>query len=303
MKTKTVFKVLLLVMAVVFTGFAYSCKGMSVAAQIAGAAGLIDQNTANAISQSAEAISKANEDMTPEQEYYIGRAVGANILASYKVWNGNPAQTAYINKVCGAIIVNSPRPDIYNGYHVNILDSTEINAFATSGGHIFVTRGLIDNADSEDTLAAVIAHEISHIQLQHGLKAIKNSRFQQAILVTATSAAGAATGTDVKELTSVFNESIGEILTTMVNNGYSQTQEFEADSFALSLLASAGYNPGGLVTMLKALEKSQGNHPGGFNKTHPTPAKRVENAEQLLPKYNVRDTGSFRSARYAAAVK
>jgi predicted Zn-dependent protease len=303
MKTNMLIKTAPLILVSIFAVVIFSCKGVSAAARIAGAAGIIDQNTANAISQSAQAISKANEDMTPEQEYYIGRAVGANILTSYRIWTGNPAQTTYLNRICGALVVNSPRPDIYNGYHVNILDSTEINAFATSGGHIFVTRGLISNADSEDTLAAVIAHEIAHIQLQHGLKAIKNSRFQQAILVTATSAAGAAAGVDVRELTSVFNESIGEILTTMVNNGYSQTQEFEADSFALSLLAAAGYDPGALVTVLRSLERTQGSHPGGFNKTHPTPARRIDNAQKTLSRYRVQDNKAARQARYSAAVR
>ena len=300
---KTKFKlVALIVVVLIFAALVYSCKSVEAMAKIAGATGIIDQNTANAISQSASAISKANEDMTPEQEYYIGRAVGANILASYKVWNGNPTQTLYLNKICGALVVNSSRPDIFNGYHVNILDSAEVNAFATSGGHIFVTRGLIDSANSEDTLAAVIAHEIAHIQLQHGLKAIKNSRFSQAILVTATSAVGVATGNDVAELTSVFNESIGEILITMVNNGYSQSQEFEADSFALSLLAAAGYEPSSLETMLNALETSQGKHPGGFNKTHPTPAKRIESVKKELSKYNIPDTMSHRTARYKASI-
>jgi predicted Zn-dependent protease len=303
MKTNLMFKTVPFILVSILSTVIFSCQGMATAAQIAGAVGIIDQNTANAISQSAQAISKANEDMTPEQEYYIGRAVGANILTSYRVWTGNPAQTTYLNRICNALVVNSPRPDIFNGYHVNILDSTEINAFATSGGHIFVTRGLIDNADSEDTLAAVIAHEIAHIQLQHGLKAIKNSRFQQAILVTATSAAGAAAGMDVRELTNVFNESIGEILTTMVNNGYSQTQEFEADSFALSLLAAAGYDPGSLVTMLRSLERNQGRHPGGFNKTHPTPARRIDNVQKTLGQYRVQDNKSARQARYTAAVR
>jgi predicted Zn-dependent protease len=302
-----IIKVMLSVQVLFFAVLVFSCQHLTnvadMGAQIAGAAGVIDQNTANAIRQSAQAISKANEDITPEQEYYIGRAVGANILGSYRLWNGSRELTAYLNRICGALVVNSPRPDIYNGYHVNILDSSEINAFATSGGHIFITRGLIENTDSEDTLAAVIAHEIAHIQHQHGLKAIKNSRFQQAILVTGASAVGAATGTDVRELTNVFNESVGEILNTMVNNGYSQNQEFEADSFALSLMAAAGYDPGSLILVLRTLERNQSSRPGGFNKTHPNPAQRIDNAEKRLAQYRVGDTKSSRQARYAAAVR
>jgi predicted Zn-dependent protease len=280
-----------------------SCQHLAAAAgtgaQIAGNAGLIDQNTATAIIQSSEAIGKAAEDITPEQEYYIGRAVAANILSTYRLWDKNPQLTAYLNNICNAIVINSPRPDIYNGYHVMILDSDEINAFATSGGHIFITRGLIAAAKSEDALAGVVAHEIAHIQLQHSVKSIKTSRITQALLITGTSAAGAAAGYDVNELTDVFNESVGEIITTMVNNGYSQTQEFDADNTALGLLAATGYNPSGLLEMLRELTNIQQGNSGGFNKTHPAPAQRIANAEKSLSKHRVTDTSPHRQARYA----
>jgi len=279
---------------------ALSCQSFAAAAQMAGAAGIIDQNTADAITLSSQAIGRATEEITPEQEYYIGRAVAANILSTYKLWDQNPQLIAYINQICNAIVINSPRPDIFNGYHVMLLDSDEINAFATSGGHIFITRGLVAVAKSEDALAGVIAHEIAHIQLQHSIKSIKTSRITQALLVTGASAAGAAAGYDVNELTDVFNESVGEIVTTMVNNGYSQTQEFDADNTALGLLAATGYNPSGLVDMLKELNKIQGSKSGGFSKTHPTPAQRITNAQKSLSKYRVANTAASRKARFAA---
>ena len=289
---------------IAFSGIIFSCQSMmkvaDISAQIAGATGVIDQNTANAISKSSQAIAGAAEEITPEQEYYIGRAVGANILASYKVWDGSPALTAYVNRICWAMVINSPRPDIYNGYHVAILDSNEINAFATSGGHIFITRGLISAAKSEDALAGVIAHEIAHIQLQHSIKAIKTSRITNALLVTSTSAAGAAAGYDVNELTDIFNESVGEIVTTMVNNGYSQNQEFDADNTAMILMASTGYSPSGLVDMLRELNNAQSDKSKGFGKTHPTPAQRISNAEKSIGKYSVPDTRSYRQNRFSA---
>jgi predicted Zn-dependent protease len=272
---------------------------MDVGAQVAGATGVIDRNTANAISNSSRAIGNAAEDITPEQEYYIGRAVAANILKTYSLYRGSPALTAYLNHICGAIVVNSPKPDIYNGYYVALLDSQEINAFATSGGHIYITRGLVSSAKSEDALAGVIAHEIAHIQLQHSIKAIKTSRITQALLATGASVAGAVSGYDVNEMTSIFNESVGDIVGTLVNNGYSQAQEFEADSTALSLLAGAGYNPSGLIDMLKELEKTQKGSSGGFNKTHPSPESRRAAAEKaLLQQPRITDTSSYRRERF-----
>jgi predicted Zn-dependent protease len=286
-------------------GFLLSCQSVAKAAgtgaQIAGSMGVIDPGTSGAIIKSADAIGKAAEEITPEQEYYIGRAVGATILTSYKIWNGSPTLTAYLNRICNTIVINSPKPDIYNGYHVAILDSDEINAFATSGGHIFVTRGLLACANSEDALAGVIAHEIAHIQLQHSIKAIKTSRITQAILVTGSSAAGiagSAAGLSLGELTNIFDESVGEIVTTMVNNGYSQTQEFDADTNALSLMAEAGYEPSSLISMLEVLEKNQAGKSGGFNKTHPTPTRRIGNAKLTVNKYHIPDTRAFRQPRY-----
>ena len=278
-------------------------KVTAVTAQIAGATGVIDTNTAKAISNSSKAIGSAAEEINPQQEYYIGRAVAGNILTTYKLYNGNPALTAYLNKICAAIVINSPRPDIFNGYHVAILDSDEINAFATSGGHILVTRGLINAAASEDMLAGVIAHEIGHIQLQHSIKAIKSSRITQALMVTGTSAVGAATGMDVNQLTDVFNESVGEIVQTMVNNGYSQTQEYDADNKALSLMAAAGYNPQGLIDMLNQLKAIQSKAGGGFNKTHPSPDQRITNAGKSVGKYKVADNSAKRKDRFTAVVK
>jgi predicted Zn-dependent protease len=284
----------------VFLGTLVSCgtfaQVTSVSAQVAGAYGVIDEDTVNAITNSADAFAKAAEDITPDQEYYIGRAVAANILGTYKLYTTSPALTAYLNRICGALTINSPKPEIYNGYHVAILDSAEINAFATSGGHIYITRGLIACTDSEDALASVLAHEISHIQLQHSLKAIKASRWTQAVTTTASSVA--SNSEKLAQLTGNFKESIGDIVTTLISNGYSQAQEFDADTNALSLLASAGYEPLSILDVLHALEKNQGSNSGGFNKTHPTPAKRITNVEKSVSNFTVADTRSFRKARY-----
>jgi predicted Zn-dependent protease len=295
---------ILIILFIIFilTGTIFSCKSVSNIMQKAGAAGVVNKNFAFAVSVSADAIGSAAEEINPEQEYYIGRAVAANILNTYKLYTRKPALTAYLNNICAAITINSPRPEIYNGYHVAILDSDEINAFATSGGHIYVTRGLINAAKTEDAIAGVIAHEVAHIQLKHSIKAIKNSRFTQALLVTGTAAAGTAGKMDVKQLTDVLNESFMEIVQTLVSNGYSQSQEFDADNTAMALMASAGYNPPGLINMLMSLGSVQTSE-SGFGKTHPSPAQRIVNAQKSVGRYKVTDTSMSRNTRFLAAVK
>jgi len=211
--------------------------------------------------------------------------------------------TAYLNNICAAITVNSPYPYIYNGYHVAILDSNEINAFATPGGHIYVTLALVNAAKTEEALAGVIAHEVAHIQLKHSIKAIKNSRFTQALLVTGTAVAGTAGGMDVKQLTDVLNDSFMEIVQTLVSNGYSQDQEFDADSTAMSLMAGAGYNPSGLINLLMSLGAVQIDD-SGFGKTHPSPADRIVNAQKSISKYkDINTNNAARQKRFAAATK
>ena len=107
---------------------------------------------------------------------------------------------------------------------------------------------------------------------------------------------------NVNELTNVFNESVGEIVQTMVNSGYSQTQEFEADTTAMRLMASAGYKPSGLIEMLTSLRSVQTSG-SGFGKTHPTPAQRITNAERTVRTYSVTDNSASRQARFTAATR
>ncbi|MDR3160425.1 MAG: M48 family metallopeptidase [Spirochaetaceae bacterium] len=262
----------------------------------------IARETSGAVNRMESALSKLNEEeATSEDGYYIGRAVGANILTIYPPWERNPGLTAYLNKICAAIVINSPQPELYAGYHVMILDSPEINAFATPGGHIFLTRGIVASAASEDALAAVIAHEAAHIQLQHSLDLINNLRLLQNLTEVADTAADIASRALSQERKQLFSDSVRELVNTMIRNGYSQAQEFDADKTALSLMASAGYNPVSFSDMLSALDRAQAKTPGGFNTTHPSPRLRLANVERNLRSYRVEDTRIFRKSRFEAA--
>lgn len=298
---KSFFSILMIVFIVFLSVTFIACQHVDALAQSAAENDIIDHGTANMISLSARAFGSAAEHITPDQEYYIGRAVAANILSSYQIWDEDPALTMYLNLICGAIAANSPEPDTSYGYHVAVLDSAEINAFTTSGGHIFVTRGLIGIAKTEDALAGVIAHEVAHCQLRHGIKSIKTSRITQALLITATAGVGNMVGMEAEELADVLNESVGEIIQTMVNTGYSREQEYEADIAAMYFLANAGYQPSGLIDMLGELGAVHAIG-SGFAKTHPAPGQRIYYAEKALGRFKVADTSSSRLERFSAAL-
>jgi predicted Zn-dependent protease len=279
-----------------FAALVASCLGM---AQAIGdsADEMGDSRGARALSQSARSIERALEDITPEQEYYIGRAVGANLLTNYQLYQDDPDLILYLNEITTAVAINSKKPEIFNGYHAAVLDSAEINAFSTSGGHIFITRGLLSCATSEDTLAAVIAHEIAHIQLQHSIRAIKSDRVVNAIATTGSSLAGMA----LSDLAGILDEAANDIVSAM-QEGYSQNQEFAADTLALELLADAGYEPSSLIAMLRTLEQNQARRPNGLARTHPSPEDRIAQLERPLRQYKdaAPDTRPYREARFKA---
>jgi predicted Zn-dependent protease len=252
-----------------------------------------DRDMADAFSQMDKAFVQEPEEFTPQDEYYLGRSVAAAILARYPPLPS--PLTKYLNLICNALAVNSPQPHRYNGYHVTILESPELNAFGTPGGHIFICRGMVEAAGSEDALAALIAHEMAHIQLRHGIEAINAMQLTWDLSDTADHAA-AIIDRDLPERTLLLDRSVRDMVNTLVSNGYSQAQEFAADSYALQLLSKAGYSPASMVDMLSILEKTR--QTGGLNSTHPAPILRISCVRDALRQYPAQDTHSFRSARY-----
>jgi len=235
----------------------------------------------DSIVKSYQAVSKSFEDITPQQEYYIGRTVGARILQKYKPYD-NPAANRYVNTLGQSLAQASDLPETYGGYHFLIQDSDEINAFAAPGGFIFVTRGILRCCRHEDAVAAVLAHEIGHVQSHHGLQAIKKSRVTDALTTLAVEGTKTFGSEELAALTQTFEDSISDITSTLVVNGYSRAFEYQADSGAVNILYRTGYNPSGLVDMLNVMK--QRLKPGGddFVKTHPSPTKRISEIETFL---------------------
>jgi len=133
---------LVLVAMLFAVGCATTSKLTGTLAEAAAEAGVITGDQADSIRRSADAIEKTAEDITPEQEYYIGRAVIATVLRNYRVWD-NPAAHRYVNLVGQTLARASEKPETFGGYRFLILDSDDINAFAGPGGLIVVSRGML----------------------------------------------------------------------------------------------------------------------------------------------------------------
>jgi predicted Zn-dependent protease len=241
----------------------------------AGRQAVLTSQQAAFIGSAANAIWEAGKDLSPEQEYFIGRSVGAMVLRQYAVLDA-PAANRYLNLLGQGLAQYSDRPEIYSGYRFLALDSLEINAFATPGGHILVTRGLLACARSEDELAAILAHEIVHVAHRHGMNSIKNARFGEA-LAKITVEAGKLGGADIARFSEIFGDSIQDITTTLVKSGYSNITEFDADIGARSILLAAGYNPAALESLLSTMKSVLQTGDRGFGLTHPSPELRMAN--------------------------
>jgi len=236
----------------------------------------------DAIQKTGAALRKGFAELTPAEEYFIGRAVAARILADYAPLDDGK-RTDYVNELGGYLARSSERPETYGGWHFLLLDSDEVNAFAAPGGFVFVTRGLYATCRSEEQLAAVLAHEVGHVSLRHGLSAIKSARLTEAFTIIGTEAVKEYSSASIAKLTAAFEGTIDDIVNKMVVSGYSQGQEYEADAAAARIAWGAGYDPDGLTEFLAALNEA-GKKGGkkGFFSTHPPAGERLTRAGKAI---------------------
>ncbi len=279
------------------------CKTFDVVTDLgvaaASAAGYEHADSAGRVIKSS---SKAFEQFTPKQKHYIGRTVGVQVLGQYKVY-ANPAATRYVNVLGQTLAAVSDHPETYAGYRFLILDTEEVNGFAAPGGLIFVTRGLLRCCKTEADLAAVLAHEIGHVQLDHGMKSVKKGRFTKALAIMGTEAARTYSDAEAASLAEHLEDSVAD-MTDKLLNGYDRGMEYDADEVAVVILKRLGYNPTGLKNLLVVLgEKTHKKDSGGFGKTHPKPSNRVGKIEKALAGFGPVKSPPARQTRFAAAMK
>lgn len=255
------------------------------------------------IGRIAQETFKAATPLSDEEEYYVGRAVAARILSSYPLLENNKL-TEYVNLVGQTVAIYSDNPITYGGYHFAVLNSNEINAFACPGGIIFITKGMINAVQNEDELAAILAHEVAHINHRDGVSSIQKARLTEVATLIGTEAAQRYAPAQLSQLVSLFEGSVDDVFKTLVVNGYSKSQEYNADESALSYLSRAGYNPEALEDFLARLMNQGQASGGGIMKTHPATADRIEKVKEEMPSAKVDiSLVQLRSKRFEKAIK
>ena len=224
--------------------------------------------------------------LSEEDEIELGRLASAEIEKDLLLV-GHPAVVNYVDDLGQALVRHSTRKDI--AYTFKVVDSPEVNAFALPGGFIYVNRGMIEAAETEDELAGVLAHEIAHVAARHGA----DQAARAAMVQTGLGALGGLLGRGK-------SADLGQLAAQMAATGlfmrYSRQAEREADRLGARMLYDADLEPSAMVSFLEKLSALQEGAPNAVRKffaSHPSLAERISNVSSLIASY---DAGS-RKAR------
>jgi predicted Zn-dependent protease len=219
-------------------------------------------------------IRLATSTQGDDEEIKVGEGVAASVLGAAKPY-GNTKVNNYVNLVGKAIALKSDRKNL--PWTFALIETSSINAFAAPGGMILITTGLYELLDSEDELAAVLAHEIAHVNKQHHYKVIKQQKMVEM-------------GSNLfqKELSKDKENAIAKKMVGMgaelIARGLDKDSEFEADRDGMVLAARAGYDSSAMLSVLSKLQKKGGSD-GSLQllfKTHPSPSDRMTKLSSVL---------------------
>jgi beta-barrel assembly-enhancing protease len=249
-------------------------------------AGFLDelQKFNNPDSKGSKILSGATQVFSSAQEmdYPTERTIGESLALEGLQRFGTPVKNEglqqYVNQVGNAVAANSKRPTI--PYQFAVLDSNVDNAFAVPGGVIFISKELLKVVGNEAELAAVLAHEVGHVAGKHAISSIRRAQFLSGVgTITAANMKGAKG--------KQFESMIGDLQSVVFDKGLDKSMEFEADSAAMETAYRTGYDPRGMINVLKKLQKVEATSikKGSWFSTHPPLGERIARLETQLKKY------------------
>ncbi|MES2884576.1 MAG: M48 family metallopeptidase [Pseudomonadota bacterium] len=186
-------------------------------------------------------------------------------------------QVGYVNCVSATIVNEIPRLQAQGrlrvpaAWEVSVFESKDVNAFALPGGKIGVYSGLLKIAGTQDQLAAVIGHEVSHVLAGHSAERYSETMASQVggVLVQAT--------------TGVNGDLVNMATQAFILLPFSRAHESEADLLGLDLMASAGFDPRQAISLWQNMARAGGgNKPPEFMSSHPSDETRIRNLSERL---------------------
>jgi len=200
-----------------------------------------------------------------EVEKWIGKQAAAVFEAAFGVVR-DPLLDDWVAEIGRRIAAVSPRRGLR--HYFTILDSDQVNAFALPGGYIFVTRGLLERAESDDEVACVLAHEVAHVARRHSVKEVS-----QALLL------GAAANLLTAEESDLVQTATATLVYLALLRA-SRRYEAESDDLGMRYAYQAAYDPEGLLQFFLKLESARDrpNYLERLLATHPPTPDRISRA-------------------------
>ena len=208
---------------------------------------------------------------SPQQDYEIGRQ--SAVAANRQLKTYSDARVTRIGKRLAA-----HAPGVRYPYEFRVVNDSALNAFALPGGFVYVNRGALASARSEDEVAAVIAHEIAHVALRHGTNQASKAYLAQAGLGLVGGLFGGRSQTGLGQIMGTLG---GFGLNTLLLKN-SRTAEQQADSLGMQMLRRAGYNPRAMISFLQTIQRHAGGGSAEFLSSHPNPSNRIARLEREL---------------------
>lgn len=214
---------------------------------------------------------------TPQQDIEVGKRASADAARQLPLCN-DPKVDAYLTQLGMKLVAKLPTNGVQYPFEFHCVNDKAINAFALPGGYVFINRGAIEVADNEAQLAAVMAHELSHVALRHGTNQASKAEFANGVLGIADGILGGSTG-------GALLGKLGEFAAGGVLLRYSRTAESQADVMGTQVLYDSGYDPRAMAQFFEKLEaESKGKNPPEFLSDHPSPEHRVERVDEEIEK-------------------
>ncbi len=254
--------------------------------------GIFDKKTSKLLQQSVNTL-QALQPIGYEEEKAIGGRLAVEVFNRYGGSYNDPKLLRYVNFVGQAVAEVSNRPDI--DYHFAILNTEFPNAFATPGGYVFVSIGLLRMVENEAQLAGVLAHEVAHITKKHALQTLERSRSLQGISSLSLAVMDKDPG--------LFDKLIDEVSNVLFTKGLDKELEFEADKYGREFAYRTGYYPGGLKKFIRKLGTSTENQGSIFMSTHPTSGERYTLLQETSSRYKRASLYPTLGTRFKTALK
>ncbi len=204
-----------------------------------------------------------------DAEWALGHRLASDVESEVPLL-ADPAATALVDRIGQRLAVQTELAD--REWTFRVVDDPAVNAFAVPGGHIYVNTGLIGAVGSEAELAAVLAHEVAHVEARHSTEQLTRTYGLQALLAIA----GAGEG--------LLEQLAVQVLGAGATAKFSRDAEREADALGVERLASAGYPPeamAGFFELLLAQEQRRPNAVEQFFASHPITEERLERVREL----------------------